>query len=1470
MTDKPHTTETLKHKTPNCATNKSGAASGWFEKDLNFPSVKSVSKPRAPVSPDGSLQSPVLGPVFPTNTKVAYRLERSLHWNKQKYEKLQKFHPADETLHSYCQDNGHPLTASARNVLEAAALTASYQKAIDMGYATGWIADIGGSARRHARARRRGVWSINPDAMGSEIPGDELNKCTHTMQECDCHEYICSMSVHSLYYISPVDLYNFLLKTRSRTHFAVMHDYSRRPSSLFDDELSMVYNGDMMSVKASGNNHSYFHPIPEWINESGYHRVSAKHVLVVKLVKSFLDDHLYIVTVRDWKASFHTSFPVNDPSQAHDTSDIEVLSICRTVYNYAGKIDQYTLNKFLNDVKQRSAEKGIDVEKAMIKAMWWFNNEASHVKNPILLKKKAELGIKLRNATTREMIGTESTYEMIQRYVQSESYRLIALCAAIVLLGFIQPPPVNDLILDWTFSVLTLVIQNWNPIALVVCIGVYWFFKPRFALSLHTAVLDFCSTKEPATIDPSKVMRYTPGPIHRDCEPKERAHPLIYVPDHIPCYPRRCVHNYHTGITNRLLKPMDPQDSEWDKVTIPTWFGKILFRISLTLQPLEWDEWNERFPARKRDANEQQRRRDGGLPPDGKRLNDRKLFIKHEAYPSVGKAPRLISGTNIHYTFEVGRWMVPLTEALAAALNSGCKVFFPLDAPGEDIASYIKEFTFPVDNDFSAFECSQGDRALKIVHDCYRLAGLPKEIIAILTRDRVLIKVNTDVGLKAVCRNMRISGGPDTLTGNTVLNIILLDYAFSGRYNRMVVKGDDNGADVDPNVDLDEVQRRLVALGFQPKLRHIDLNQIEFCSKLLVPVKDGYAMGPKIGRIFAKTFWTKHTNLNDLERRIHLAGVIKGLEHDIHFVPFLRKLIPLAYGYDVLPEFNAYSVHNKQYHEMDYSTLEYYANRYGVPISMMDDTDFQPTGSLPIAIEHPVVSIMCDVDWGVEDNRDLLVQKPSRSYFTDVICAPFIEEILKKAFGVFFLIPLIMFESYVSHSLFPVLPHVIFYTLPLHWAILCHAVVNHLIIMYKGPRDINTFSMANKKKQNKKQQQKKKQGSSMDAVSKAVGPLIRKAIAQGLRGGGAMVGNYIAPGVGGDMGRKAGAGISKILGFGDYKVKSNSLMTAPQFGKKENSIRIRNREFIGDVSSSQLFDSSSYVINPGNSTLFPWLSNIAAAYQQWQANGMIFYFNSTSATAIGSTNTALGTLMMATNYDLAEADYASKVEMLSSYFSNSGPPCEDLMHAIECDPHSRPIDVLYIDQAGESVTDPALFNLGTFQVATAGVQAASVIGELWVSYDITFMKPKMASSGDYSLLQNGPWTVADPLGVLQTDPSGRSIAINADGGYNTIELGVWKGQVINLQVVLAGTSLVGNAVTFTPGAGLNAITPLNQGALGTIAAASSTSASRDAYYEVTTDTASLSVAATLTSGTPTFSTVSIANLGPISAYNTLY
>lgn len=240
-----------------------------------------------------------------------------------------------------------------------------------------------------------------------------------------------------------------------------------------------------------------------------------------------------------------------------------------------------------------------------------------------------------------------------------------------------------------------------------------------------------------------------------------------------------------------------------------------------------------------------------------------------------------------------------------------------------------------------------------------------------------------------------------------------------------------------------------------------------------------------------------------------------------------------------------------------------------------------------------------------------------------------------------------------------------------------------------------------------------------------------------------------SPSLGSLLGSVASTGLKflgkHILGVGDYKISQNSLMSGasnvPTFGADE--VRYRRKEYLGDISTlNKDFKLSNFPINPGMSQTFPWLSRIAPNYEQWKLHGLVFQFVSTSAVAISSTDPALGKLLMATEYDVSQPLFTSSRAMLATLYSNYGKPSDDLVHAVECDRTKSLSDVLFIRSgAVPTGANIQLYDHANFQLATEGLPSATNVGGLWVTYDISFLKPKLSALAGEPAMDH--WYVVD-------------------------------------------------------------------------------------------------------------------------------
>jgi len=207
---------------------------------------------------------------------------------------------------------------------------------------------------------------------------------------------------------------------------------------------------------------------------------------------------------------------------------------------------------------------------------------------------------------------------------------------------------------------------------------------------------------------------------------------------------------------------------------------------------------------------------------------------------------------------------------------------------------------------------------------------------------------------------------------------------------------------------------------------------------------------------------------------------------------------------------------------------------------------------------------------------------------------------------------------------------------------------------------------------------------------------------------------------------------------------------------------------------------NTYGLNPSDTNTFPWLSNIAQPnFQQYKFDSLVFEFRSFSADSLSSTNTALGSVFSATNYDYSDQPLASRVEIENLDWAQSCKPSESMLIPIECEPKQTGMAGLLYVVNGNTVpvnNDPKTYYLGKFFIGTTGFQGTSInIGSLYVTYKVRLYKPFMTK----------------PL-------SNASIYVSARTGANssTNRLGNESTQTGNCDSI--GVSTAGNIITLAP------------------------------------------------------------------------
>jgi len=204
----------------------------------------------------------------------------------------------------------------------------------------------------------------------------------------------------------------------------------------------------------------------------------------------------------------------------------------------------------------------------------------------------------------------------------------------------------------------------------------------------------------------------------------------------------------------------------------------------------------------------------------------------------------------------------------------------------------------------------------------------------------------------------------------------------------------------------------------------------------------------------------------------------------------------------------------------------------------------------------------------------------------------------------------------------------------------------------------------------------------------------------------------------------------------------------------------------------------------------------------------VYYFRSTAGDAISTTNNALGTVIMAFDYNPVNANFTNKIQMENTMWSMSGKPSVDMCVPVECAKNENPIQTLYVRTGSlPANTDERLYDLGNFQIATQGMQAGSIdVGELWVSYDIVFKKPiiQPSSGGSGSDVLSAHYTSATSVSTSHYFGTTRTRQFDnfLSGESNYIQ---FTGTAISFPLGITGAFQV--SVVYTGSATLAVVSP---------------------------------------------------------------
>lgn len=290
--------------------------------------------------------------------------------------------------------------------------------------------------------------------------------------------------------------------------------------------------------------------------------------------------------------------------------------------------------------------------------------------------------------------------------------------------------------------------------------------------------------------------------------------------------------------------------------------------------------------------------------------------------------------------------------------------------------------------------------------------------------------------------------------------------------------------------------------------------------------------------------------------------------------------------------------------------------------------------------------------------------------------------------------------------------------------------------------------------------------------------------------GGKQLAGYI-PGLGeavsmGDKFAGVGQQLASMAGHGLYRGKgaysTNNLITdegasniVPAFHPTDlHEIVYSNREYVRDIyapaANAAPFAVDYWALNPGLPDSFPWLSQLAINFEEYELLQLAYTYKSTVAD-FASSSGQVGQVVMCTQYNPNSDVFADKEEMMLYEGGMSCKTTDSLIHGIECDPSKiagAPSKYVRVGNLPPT-EDLKNYDLGRTSIAVLNAPATYAgqqLGELWVSYTIRLRKPKFSSGNAYNVRRDMyciPQTTLTTAGVMPSSAQLISCSRNSMG-----------------------------------------------------------------------------------------------------------
>jgi len=203
---------------------------------------------------------------------------------------------------------------------------------------------------------------------------------------------------------------------------------------------------------------------------------------------------------------------------------------------------------------------------------------------------------------------------------------------------------------------------------------------------------------------------------------------------------------------------------------------------------------------------------------------------------------------------------------------------------------------------------------------------------------------------------------------------------------------------------------------------------------------------------------------------------------------------------------------------------------------------------------------------------------------------------------------------------------------------------------------------------------------------------------------------------------------SNIKGSGDYVTNdivhgANSMPSLKNAGAP--ATKFTHSEYITDLvvpATPADFSVTRYSINAADTATFPWLSRLASLYTKYRFTKLLFEFrsNTSNYSAAG----ALGTVILAPQYNVDAQLYTTKQLMEAATHAVSSAPSNSVLMGFECAKVDN-VNQWYVVLNENTMARSNITDMGSVAVATSGLPgtAGTSLGELWVHYSCELIEP---------------------------------------------------------------------------------------------------------------------------------------------------